>query len=125
MSDENIERNVLARIRTLLALERNYLAEERTKLAKLRTGVALALMTPPIYIFSVSLQLNAPILVRISFLCFLAVITIGGIFIILKSRSELKKIRIERGNVKNHLKKIIKSSENASNLLGDCMFLDD
>ena len=57
MSDtKNIERDVLARIRTLLALERNHLAEERTKLAKLRTGMTFALMAPPIYMFSVSFQ---------------------------------------------------------------------
>ena len=40
------ESEVLAKIRTLLALERNHLAEERTALAEFRTGLALAVIGP-------------------------------------------------------------------------------
>ena len=40
------EQQVLAKIRTLLALERNFLAEERTALAEFRTGLALIVIGP-------------------------------------------------------------------------------
>jgi len=35
------EQEILAKIRTLLALERNYLAEQRTAFAEFRIGLAL------------------------------------------------------------------------------------
>jgi len=40
------EQEILAEIRTLLALERNYLAEERTSRAEFRTGLALTVIAP-------------------------------------------------------------------------------
>jgi len=54
---EPTEQEILAKLRTLLALERNYLAEERTALAEFRTGLALTVIAPAAstvhaYIFS-------------------------------------------------------------------------
>ena len=46
--DEVKENEVVAKIRTLLALERNFLAEERTALAEFRNGLALAVIGPTV-----------------------------------------------------------------------------
>lgn len=125
MAEKNIEREILARIRTLLALERNYLAEKRTNLAKLRTGIALLLIIPPIYIFAISLQTANPLFFWILILLF--IITIGGwgILMITISRSDLKKLRLKIKKVKADINKIIKDSKLASDLLKNHFSIDE
>ena len=113
------KRDLLAQIRTLLALERNYLAEERTNLAKLRTGLAFLLISPPIYLFSIFLQITFPLII-IVILFFLFVISAGlGIWMITNARSALRKLRIKKKGIKNDINNLGKSSEIASELLGN------
>ena len=48
-----------------------------------------------------------------------------GIWLIAKSRSALKKIRVKKKKVKETINKIVKNSEIASGLLGDCMYFEE
>lgn len=125
MSDKAVERDLLARIRTLLALERNYLAEERTQLAKLRTGIALLLIVPPLYFLSISLQNIISFLMVILIYIFLFISAGCSMWLIAKSRSTLKKIRVKKKKVKETINKIVKNSEIASRILGDCMYFEE
>jgi len=125
VTDKNIERDVLARIRTLLALERNYLAEKRTNLAKLRTGIALVLIIPPIYIFTLSVQIAYPLFMWILIFSFIIIIGSWGILMITKSRSDLKRIRLKIKKVKDDIKKILKNSELASELLNNHFSIEE
>jgi len=77
------EQEILAEIRTLLAIERNYLAEERTELAEFRTGLALTVIAPAAstviaYTFSL-LQVEHALLLDALNLSFFAILTIWGI----------------------------------------------
>jgi len=92
---EKSEQEVLATIRTLLAIERNYLAEQRTALAELRTGLTLTLIAPPA-ISLITYFLSFPIVRNSIFdaviYLFLVLITILGIWISVSSRFKLRKI---------------------------------
>ncbi len=125
INEKSKEKDFLARMRTLLALERNYLAEERTYLAESRTGIALALVAPPIVIFIFSLNIEIQFYLALLFNTFIFSISIFGLWMIIKSRIKLKKIKKKKQRVKESEKKIIKSSKLARDLLSNCMFLDD
>lgn len=119
--EKEMERDILARIRTLFALERNYLAEERTCLAVFRTGLSLSLMIPPLVLltFSLNVQMNS----FLAFLYYAFIISIlgFGIGMILLSRTKLIKIRKLKRKVKISEKKIIESSKSAKDLLKESM----
>lgn len=120
---------ILAKIRTLLALERNYMAEERTALAEFRTGLALTVIGPAAstivaYIFSV-LPIERVILLDLLNLTFFSILTIIGIWTSLRSRSKLKTIRKKKKIIKNREATIIKSSKTVYDLLCDCIDLKD
>ena len=125
ITNSGTERDILARIRTLLALERNYLAEKRTNLAKLRTGITLVLIIPPIYIFALSLQTANRLFFWIILFLFMIIIGAWGILMIIKSRSELKKLRLKIKKVKADTNKIIKDSKLASDLLKNHFSIDE
>lgn len=111
MENQDTNSDVLAQLRTLFALERNYLAEERTQLAKLRTGLSLALFVPPIYIYITSIQSSFSLYALLLFIIFLIPIIIWSIFMIMHSRSDLKKIRKKKALVKYREEEIIGSSK--------------
>ncbi len=115
------ERDRLARIRTLFALERNYLAEERTQLARFRTGIALTLMVPPFYIYSATLKIDGLGWLFFSFYFFLVLIFLGGILMVVNSRSKLKRIRKKMISVKAREKSIYDSSQEIRQLFGDSL----
>ena len=122
---EPSEQEVLAKIRTLLALERNYLAEERTALAEFRTGLALTMIAPAAgtvvaYIFS-AIQTEHGLLLDLFNVMFFAVLTILGIWTSLRSQSKLKKIRKNKRIIKDRETAIIKSSKAIYDLLCDCI----
>ncbi|TET20050.1 hypothetical protein E3J74_04375 [Candidatus Bathyarchaeota archaeon] len=126
---EPSEQEILAKIRTLLALERNYMAEERTALAEFRTGLALTVIAPAAstivaYIFSV-LPIEKIILLDLLNLTFFSILTIIGIWTSLRSRSKLKTIRKKKKIIKNREATIIKSSKPVYDLLCDCIDLKD
>jgi len=126
---EPSEQEILAKIRTLLALERNYMAEERTALAEFRTGLALTVIGPAAstivaYIFSV-LPIERVILLDLLNLTFFSILTIIGIWTSLRSRSKLKTIRKKKKIIKNREATIIKSSKSVYDLLCDCIDLKD
>ncbi|MHA1661524.1 MAG: hypothetical protein ACTSUT_20700 [Promethearchaeota archaeon] len=125
MSKENNERNILARMRTLLALERNYLAEERTQLAKLRTGLALVLILPPFSLFTISVEIEIPLVFLIIFYIFLILNAIYGGWMVFGSRSQLKKLRKKIKLVKKKEKQIFDSSKAISELFTGCIKFDD
>ena len=125
MSKENNEKNILARMRTLLALERNYLAEKRTQLAKLRTGLALALILPPFYLFIISIEIEIPLVFIIFFYIFLILNAIYGVWMVFGSRSQLKKLRKKIKLVKKKEKQIFNSSKAVSELFTGCIEFDD
>jgi len=114
------EGTTLARIRTLLALERNYLAEERTILAEIRTGLALLLLGLPsstviVYIFSV-LPLNRPLFLDLTVYAFFVIIVIIGIWLSIRSRPRLKKIRLSKEILKQRQSQILMDSNSANDL---------
>ncbi|MFC1507088.1 hypothetical protein ACFLQ6_08470 [Thermoproteota archaeon] len=114
------EGTTLARIRTLLALERNYLAEERTILAEIRTGLALLLLGLPsstviVYIFSV-LPLNRPLFLDVMVYVFFIIIVIIGIWLSIRSRPRLKKIRHAKEILKQRQSQILMTSNSANDL---------
>jgi uncharacterized membrane protein YidH (DUF202 family) len=88
------EQEVLAKIRTLLALERNFLADERTALAEFRTGLAITLIGPTVstliaYVLSVFTVDQTVVLVVLNF-TFFSVLIIFGVWTIFRSQSKLK-----------------------------------
>ena len=123
------EQEILAKIRTLLALERNYLAEERTALAEFRTGLALTVIAPAAstviaYIFS-SLELEHVLLFDLINFTFFAILTVWGIWTSFRSRSKLNRIRTKKMILKDRECEIMKKSKAVHNLLRDCVVLED
>ncbi len=112
-------------MRTLLALERNYLAEKRTQLAKLRTGLALALILPPFYLFIISIEIEIPLVFIIFFYIFLILNAIYGVWMVFGSRSQLKKLRKKIKLVKKKEKQIFNSSKAINELFTGCIEFDD
>ena len=121
--DEVNKMEVLAKIRTLLALERNYLAEERTALAEFRTGLALAVIGPiagTIIAYVISIfSLEPTLALDILNLVFFSIITIIGIWISYKSEVKLKKFRKKKAIIKNRMLEASKSSKEIFSLLSD------
>ena len=123
------EQEILAKIRTLLALERNYLAEERTALVEFRTGLALVLLAPPAstvvaYVLA-TLEVEETLIFDLLNFVFFAVLTIVGIWISLRSRSELKKIRKKKKLLKDREATVIRSSKVVHDLFDDFISLED
>jgi len=116
------EEEILAKIRTLLALERNYLAEERTALAEFRTGLTLALVGPSASAVIVYVNPREGIVL---FLTFLISLTVIGIWTCLNSRSRLKEIRKKKKILKDRQAMIIKTSKETYDLLGDFIGHED
>ena len=119
------EAEVLAKIRTLLALERNCLAEERTSLAEFRNGLALTLIGPTMstiiaYVLSVFTVEQSILLDALNF-TFFSILTIVGIWISFRSQSKLRIIRKRKATIKNRTLEISKSSQDIYNLLCDCV----
>jgi len=126
---EPTEQEILAKIRTLLALERNYLAEERTALAEFRTGLALTVIAPAAstviaYIFSF-LQVERVLLFDLLNLTFFAILTVLGIWISLRSRSKSNKIREKKMILKDRECEVMSKSKAVHDLLRDCVSLED
>jgi len=122
---EPTEQEILAKLRTLLALERNYLAEERTSLAEFRTGLALTVIAPAAstvnaYIFSF-LQLEYALLFDAFNFIFFATLTIWGIWTSFRSRSKLNRIRNKKMILKNRECEVMKKSKAVHDLLRDCI----
>ena len=125
---EPTDQEILAKIRTLLALERNYLAEERTALAEFRTGLALTVIAPAAstviaYIFSF-LQLEYALLFDAFNFIFFATLTIWGIWTSFRSRSKLNRIRNKKMKLKNRECEVMKKSKAVQDLLHDCISED-
>jgi uncharacterized membrane protein YidH (DUF202 family) len=126
---EPTEQEILAKMRTLLALERNHLAEERTALAEFRTGLALTVVAPAAstviaYIFS-SLQLEYALLFDALNFIFFATLTIWGIWTSLRSRSRLNIIRNKKMILKKRECEVMKKSKAVHDLLRDCIAEED
>jgi len=126
---ESSEQEILAKIRTLLALERNYLAEERTELAEFRTGLALTVIAPALstviaYIFSL-LQVEYVLLFDALNFIFFAFLTVWGIWTSLRSRSKLNKIRKKKMILKDRVCKVMSKSKSVQDLLEDCISLEE
>ena len=120
---------ILAEIRTLLALERNYLAEERTRLAEFRTGLALTVIAPAAstvvaYIFSL-LQVEYAFLFDALNVAFFAILTIWGIWTSFNSRSELNRIRKKKAILKDRECEVMRKSVIVQDLLRDCIASED
>jgi len=119
------EQEVLAKIRTLLALERNYLAEERTALAEFRNGLALIIIGPTVstiiaYMLSVFNAQKSILLDALNF-AFFTILTTVGIWISFRSQSKLKIIKKKKATIKKRTIEISKSSKEIYNLLRDCV----
>ncbi len=117
------EQEVLAKVRTLLALERNYLAEERTALAEFRTGLALMFIGPTVgtiiaYVLSV-LSVDQSIILDAINLTFFSIVTVFGVWIIFRSQSKLKIIRKKKMTIKRRINEISKTSKEIYDLLFD------
>jgi uncharacterized membrane protein YidH (DUF202 family) len=126
---EPTEQEILAEMRTLLALERNYLAEERTALAEFRTGLALTVIAPAAstviaYIFSF-LQLEYAFLFDAFNFIFFATLAIWGIWTSFHSRSKLNRIRNKKTSLKNRECEVMKKSKAVHDLLRDCVSEED
>ena len=119
------EQEVLAKIRTLLAMERNFLAEERTALAEFRNGLALMVIGPTVStIIAYTLSLFAAeqsILWDILNFAFFSALTILGVWTTVRSQAKLKKIRKRKIKVKKRTLEISKSSNVMYNLICDCL----
>jgi uncharacterized membrane protein YidH (DUF202 family) len=116
------EIDLLARLRTMLALERNYLAEERTELAEFRTGLALAFLGPPGGAVVAYLSPHFPIgsfFFDIFAVFFFVGLTMIGIVISLSSRSQLLEIRRKKKLLRERESELVRSSEAVYALLGD------
>jgi uncharacterized membrane protein YidH (DUF202 family) len=126
---ETSEQEILAKIRTLLALERNYLAEERTELAEFRTGLALTVIAPAastvIAYISSLLQVEHALLFDALNITFFAILTVWGIWTSLRSRSKLNRIRKKKMVLKDRECEVIRKSEAVHDLLRDCIALED
>ena len=125
---ETSEQEILAEIRTLLALERNYLAEERTELAEFRTGLALTVIAPAAstvvaYVFSL-LQVEYALLFDALNVAFFAILTIWGIWTSVNSRSRLKRIRKKKMILKDRECEVMRKSKSVQDLLSDCIVLE-
>jgi len=125
---EKSEQEILAEIRTLLALERNYLAEERTELAEFRTGLALTVIAPAAstvvaYIFSL-LRVEYALLFDVLNVAFFAVLTIWGIWTSFNSRSRLNRIRKKKMILKDRKCEVMRKSKVVQDLLSDCIVLE-
>ena len=123
------EQEVLAKIRTLLALERNYLAEERTALAEFRTGLALTLIGPAAstvlaYVLA-GLPTEEAIIFDLLNFAFFSILTIIGIWTSIHSRSKLKMIRKKKRIIKDREVAMINSSKAIHDLLCDCIDIDE
>jgi uncharacterized membrane protein YidH (DUF202 family) len=119
------EQQVLAKIRTLLALERNYLAEERTAMAEFRNGLALTVIGPTAstiiaYALSVFTVDQSFVLDVLNFV-FFSILTIVGIWISFRSQAKLKIIKKKKATIKKRTTEISKSSKEIFNLLCDCI----
>ncbi len=117
------EQEVLAKVRTLLALERNYLAEERTALAEFRTGLALMFIGPTVgtiiaYVLSI-LAVDQSIILDTINLTFFSIVTVLGVWIIFRSQSKLKIIRKKKKTIRRRIIEISKTSEEIYDLLFD------
>ena len=126
---EPTEQEILAKLRTLLALERNYLAEERTALAEFRTGLALTVIAPAAstviaYVFSF-LQLEFALIFDSLNFTFFAILTIWGIRISLRSRSKMDKIRSKMTILKSRECEVMERSKAVHDLLRDCIAEED
>jgi uncharacterized membrane protein YidH (DUF202 family) len=120
------EQEILARIRTLLALERNYLSEERTALAEFRTGLTLALVSPPaisLIHFLLEGISNLNFIFPIIIYSVFVLLTIIGIWISVMSRLQLKKIRQKIQLLKERQLKVMRDSDELCDLLEDCITL--
>ena len=125
---EPTEQEILAKIRTLLALERNYLAEERTALAEFRTGLALTVIAPAAsaviaYIFSL-LQVEHVLLFDSLNFTFFAILTIWGIWTSFRSRSKVNKVRKKKMILKDRECEVMRKSKAVRDLLHDCIALE-
>ncbi|MCF2141574.1 MAG: hypothetical protein K9W44_16085 [Candidatus Lokiarchaeota archaeon] len=120
--NNSVDSEVLARLRTLMALERNYLAEERTQLAQFRTGIALALLGPSLgsiyYPLSVDFESITFFNILISFL--FAFITGLGIYWIIKSHQIVKNLRIKKKKVKEKELAILQEYPEVCDFLMQC-----
>ena len=119
------EQQILAKIRTLLALERNFLAEERTALAEFRNGLALIVIGPtaiPIiaYVLSVFAVGQSTVLDVLN-IAFFSVLTVVGILISFRSQAKLKRIKRKKNTIKKRTIEISKSSNEIFDLLCDCI----
>ena len=117
------DQEVLAQIRTLMALERNYLAEERTALAEFRTGLALIILGSPTsaaisFILSTMVGIDRIISDSISITSVIIIIIIGS-YISFQSRNLLKKIRKRKKILKIRELDICEKSETVYKLLAD------
>lgn len=122
---EKKEQQILATIRTFLALERNLLAEERTELAQFRTGLAIILIIPPavtIVVF-VSSFLDTALALVTNFLSFglFVVLFIWGFRTIFSSRSKLSQIRENKKHLKMRECKFVNQSKTINGLIGECI----
>ena len=118
------EQDILARIRTLLALERNYLSEERTALAEFRTGLTLALVSPPAISLIHVLFEGIPSLNSIfptTIYSIFVLLTIIGIWISVMSRIRLKNIRQKLQMLKERQLHVMKDSQELCDILEDCI----
>jgi uncharacterized membrane protein YidH (DUF202 family) len=118
------EQQVLAKIRTLLALERNFLAEERTALAEFRTGLALIVIGPTAitiiaYVLSGFAEGQSITFDVLNF-AFFSALTVVGIWISFRSQVKLKRIKKKKDIIKKRTIEISKSSTEIFDLLCDC-----
>jgi|GEM_PF-1490195 len=128
MLDEK-EQEILATVRTLLALERNYLAEERTGLAEFRTGLAIVLTVIPAgtviaYVSSLMEAFYAIIFYVLNF-TFFAILAFWGVWMMLRSRSKLNKIRKNKKRLKARECEFVSKSKAIHDLLSECIILED
>ncbi|MBD3213607.1 MAG: hypothetical protein GF311_13445 [Candidatus Lokiarchaeota archaeon] len=121
MEDRYTHSELLAQFRTLLALERNYLAEERTVLAAFRTGLALILLMPSLYIYSIALNWQLNFYLQLIFYVFLGICGILGTWESLRSRVKLKILRRLKIKVINKEKEILKSSNKIREIFAGLM----
>jgi LEA14-like dessication related protein len=113
------EQEVLAVLRTLLAYERNYLAIERTQLAQLRTGLTLALIPPPAAAtLAYALEfLPKNYYISIIVYIFLAIITVYGIWMSVRSYFLLKKTRVIQARIQKRQREVAEQSRSVKTLL--------
>jgi len=118
------EQQVLAKIRTLLALERNFLAEERTALAEFRTGLALIVIGPTAitiiaYLLSIFADAQSILFDVLNF-AFFSALTVVGIWISFRSQGKLKRVKKKKDIIKKRTIEISKSSSEIFDVLCDC-----